>query len=63
MPSGKVDRTDMASSVDRSSVKPPPIASSVVEAKNAVPLCREVMMCVSTMRASRSRMRRIQTSR
>ena len=63
MPSGRVASTDMASSVDRSSVSPPPIASKVVDAKKAVPFCNEAMICMSTIRASRSRMRRTHTSR
>jgi hypothetical protein len=63
MPSGSVASTDMASSVERSSVNPPPMAKSVVDAKKAVPFCNDAMICMSTIRASRSRMRRTQTSR
>jgi len=41
----------------------PPIASRLVEAKNAVPFCNDDMICMSTIRASRSSRRLIQTSR
>jgi len=34
-----------------------------VEAKKAVPFCSDPMICMSTMRASRSSRRRIQISR
>jgi hypothetical protein len=39
------------------------MASSDVEAKNAVPFCSAARICVSTMRISRPRMRRTHSSR
>ena len=60
---GSLASTASASSVARNSASPPPIASRLVEAKNAVPFCSEAMICMSTIRVSRSSMRLIQTSR
>ena len=60
---GSLLETASASLVARNSASPPPTASRLVEAKNAVPFCSEAMICMSTMRASRSSIRRIQTSR
>ncbi len=54
MPNGSADTTGISSSVERSSVSAPPIASSEVEAKNAVPFCSAAMICMSTMRISRA---------
>lgn len=63
MLTGSVVITLSASPVARRRVSAPPMASSVVEAKNAVPFCSEAMIWISTMRTSRKRARRIQTSR
>ena len=60
---GSSRSTASASLVARSSASPPPIAIRLVEAKKAVPFCSEAMICMSTMRASRSSMFRTQTSR
>src|SRR5882757_8963957 len=50
---GSAPSTASASLVERSSASAPPIASRLVEAKNAVPFCSDAMICMSTMRASR----------
>jgi hypothetical protein len=60
---GDLLSTASASLVARSSASPPPIASRLVDAKNAVPVCSEINTCMSTMRASRSSRRRTQSSR
>ena len=60
---GKAPSTASASLVARSSASAPPTAIRLVEAKNAVPFCSAPMICMSTMRASRSSMRRTHTSR
>ena len=49
--------------MDRSNVSAPPMAISEVEAKKAVPFCSAAMICMSTMRMSRSSIRRIHISR
>ncbi len=51
------------SPLERRMVSAPPIANSEVVAKNAVPFCRAAMICMSTIRCSRSSMRRIQVTR
>lgn len=51
------------SSVERSTVAAPPMASSEVEAKKAVPFCNVEVMAVSTMRTSRRAISLIHTSR
>jgi hypothetical protein len=53
----------MASLVACSSASAPPSANRLVEAKKAVPFWSEAMICMSTMRVSRSSRRRTQTSR
>ena len=63
MPIGSVATTLSTSSVERMMVSAPPIANSEVDAKNAVPFCSAAIICMSTMRISRSSMRRIHTSR
>jgi hypothetical protein len=60
---GRAAKTASASLVDRSKASAPPTAIRLVEAKNAVPFCSEPMICMSTMRLSRSSRRRIQVSR
>ena len=60
---GNAANTASASLVARNSASPPPTAIRLVEAKKAVPFCSAPMICMSTMRASRSSMRRTQTSR
>ena len=60
---GSSRSTASASLVARSSASPPPIAIRLVEAKKAVPFCSDAMIWVSTMRISRSSIRRIHTSR
>ena len=62
-PSGSLSSSGSTSLVARNSASAPPTASSVVDAKNAVPFCSDAMICMSTIRVSRSSMRRIQTSR
>jgi hypothetical protein len=62
-PKGSVASTLSISSGDRRIVSAPPIASSEVEAKKAVPLTSVVITCVSTMRVSRCSMRCIHISR
>ncbi len=60
---GSAPSTASASLVERSSASAPPIAIRLVEAKKAVPFCKEAMICMSTMRASRFNKFRTQTSR
>jgi hypothetical protein len=57
-----LESTASASLVARNSANPPPIASRLVEAKNAVPFCSEATICMSTIRVSRSSVCLIQTS-
>jgi hypothetical protein len=51
------------SSVERSTVAAPPIASREVEAKKAVPFCSVDVMAVSTIRTSRRAISLIQMPR
>jgi hypothetical protein len=62
-PNCKFSITTWISLVARFLVRPPPIAISEVEAKNAVPFCSAAMIWASTMRSSRWSARRIQMSR
>ena len=63
MLNGSADNSATTSPVARMMVSAPPSASRVVEAKNAVPFCSAAMICISTMRTSRRKVRRIHTSR
>src|SRR5207248_11079823 len=60
---GSALNTSSASFVDRNSASAAPTASRLVDAKKAVPLCSDAMICMSTIRVSRSSMRRTHTSR
>ena len=63
MLSGSALITVRMSSVECNRLSVPPIAIREVDAKKAVPFCSAAMICMSTMRASRCSMRRIQISR
>ena len=63
MASGRCEAIAIIWSDERRMVSVPPIANSEVVAKNAVPFCSAAMICMSTIRCSRTSMRRIQATR